>query len=132
MSASRIRPSVLRAAGALVLMLIALALAIPGCTTTKLIRSSNDICTSADPDTDCPTDSIQYVKPLGADVPLYSLSFVEVDDQGQLRLRAQMNAVLKDIEDLSKKKDVDYISVVFVHGWKHGATPHDGNIETFR
>jgi hypothetical protein len=121
-----------RAAGALVLMLIALALAIPGCTTNKLIRSSNSICTSADPDTDCPTDSIQHIKPPGADASLYSLGFVEVDDQGQLRLRAQMNAVLKDIEDLSKKKDEDYISVVFVHGWKHGATPHDGNIETFR
>src|SRR5258708_7242176 len=42
-----------------------------------------------------------------------------------------MISVLDEVTRVAATED-DYISVVFVHGWKHSAAPHDGNIETFR
>jgi hypothetical protein len=114
-----------------VLILIVGCFLASACTTTNVIRESDAICTSPDPDTECPKDSLQYILPVGAKAPTYSLGIIELDDQGQLQRRSQMLSVLDDATRIAGSDD-DYISVVFVHGWKHSAAPHDGNIETFR
>jgi hypothetical protein len=62
--------------------------------------------------------------------PHYLLGFIELDDQGLLFDRNQMDAVLDEIDDRAKEKDL--LIVVFMHGWKHSAAPEDENIEDFR
>jgi len=114
-----------------VVLLASVALIMLACTTTRALRESDAACTSADPDTECPRDSIQHIQPSGSTAPMYSLGFIEVDDQGQLQRRSQMLSVLDEVTRVAASDD-NYISVVFVHGWKHSAAPHDGNIETFR
>ncbi len=60
----------------------------------------------------------------------YWLSFVEIDDQGQLRDRKQLLAVLDKLYQIASHDDV--LINVFVHGWHHNAKPGDSNIEGFR
>ncbi|MBI1818100.1 MAG: esterase [Deltaproteobacteria bacterium] len=67
--------------------------------------------------------------PAGRDAS-YLLGFIEIDDQGQLHDRDQMQAVLDELSTESGTSDL--LMVVFVHGWKHSAAPDDGNIKTFR
>src|ERR1700692_3888211 len=79
-------------------------------TTTKSLRESDAGCTSANPDTECPHDSIQHIQPSGSTAPMYSLGFIEVDDQGQLQRRSQMLSVLDEVTRVAATDD-DYISV---------------------
>jgi pimeloyl-ACP methyl ester carboxylesterase len=58
------------------------------------------------------------------------MGFVEFDDQGVLWSRQQMWTVQNQLIDMSEGRDL--LTVVFVHGWKHNADAHDGNIATFR
>ncbi len=60
----------------------------------------------------------------------YHLGFVEYDDQGQLRDRGQMNAVLDEYYEIAAKDEV--LLITFIHGWHHNAAPQDGNIQSFR
>ena len=60
----------------------------------------------------------------------FHLSFIEFDDQGQLRDREQMNAVLDTYSQISGSDNV--IVTVFVHGWQHNAAPGDSNLESFK
>ncbi|HUS34039.1 MAG TPA: hypothetical protein VM680_01685 [Verrucomicrobiae bacterium] len=62
--------------------------------------------------------------------PDYSLGFVEFDDQGALWNPRQLDAVVGHLHDIATNEPV--LLVVFVHGWKHNASEHDGNVETFR
>jgi len=60
----------------------------------------------------------------------YLLGFVEIDDQGQLRNRAQMQALLNELYTLAAKESL--LINVFVHGWHHNARPGDPNVESFK
>lgn len=60
----------------------------------------------------------------------YLLSFVEIDDQGQLRNRKQMQAVLDELYMMAAKESL--LINVFVHGWHHSAKPQDPNVESFK
>ncbi len=60
----------------------------------------------------------------------YLLSFVEIDDQGQLRNRRQMTALLKYLSGIAEKESV--LINVFVHGWHHNADPEDENVQGFK
>lgn len=60
----------------------------------------------------------------------YLLGFVEIDDQGQLRNRAQMQALLNELYTLASKESL--LINVFVHGWHHSAKPGDTNVESFK
>jgi pimeloyl-ACP methyl ester carboxylesterase len=57
----------------------------------------------------------------------YLLGFVELDDQGQLFNREQVNAVTKEFSQYE-----DLIMVVFVHGWFNNADPANDNLKQFR
>jgi hypothetical protein len=76
----------------------------------------------ADP---CSSYTLQHFKDKDND---YLLGFVELDEQGQLFDRQQMNTVL----DKFRKNNKDLLMVVFVHGWHHNADPADDNLEKFR
>lgn len=60
----------------------------------------------------------------------FYLGFIEFNDQGQLREREQMEAVLDKYYQIAGIEDV--IVTVFVHGWHHSAAPGDGNIDSFK
>lgn len=77
---------------------------------------------------DCAHSAVQ-VSASGKDHEFH-LGFVEYDDQGQLRDREQMDAVLNKYREMAGKEDV--MLVAFVHGWHHNAKPGDSNIKSFR
>lgn len=66
----------------------------------------------------------------------YLLGFVEFDDQGQLRNRRQMRALIEYLSGIAEKEGV--LINVFVHGWHHNADPgsdpedEDENIKGFK
>ncbi len=60
----------------------------------------------------------------------YLLGFAEIDDQGQLRDRAQLQAVVNNLNEIAAKDSL--LITVFVHGWHHSAEPGDDNIENFK
>ncbi|HWN94741.1 MAG TPA: hypothetical protein VNT99_06900, partial [Methylomirabilota bacterium] len=61
----------------------------------------------------------------------YLLGVIEIDDQGWLWDRKQMERVMEWIED---EKDVQHglQLFVFVHGWQHNAHYEDENLKMFR
>lgn len=77
-------------------------------------------------DTPCNSAAIQQLKTA---VGEYQLGYIEFDDQGQLRQREQMLAVIDHMGREAAKNDV--ILTVFVHGWHHNAAPDDGNVTEF-
>jgi hypothetical protein len=60
----------------------------------------------------------------------YLLGFVELDDQGWLWDRRQLYAVLDELTAAGARDDL--LMVVFVHGWKHDASPCDTNVACLR
>lgn len=60
----------------------------------------------------------------------YLIGFVEIDDQGQLRDRAQLQALLDEL--YAKASKAGLLMNVFVHGWHHSAQPGDPNVEDFK
>lgn len=61
----------------------------------------------------------------------YDIGFVEFTDRGNVFDREQMNTVLKHIQAQALKSEGVAV-VVFVHGWKHNASPADRNLHSFR
>jgi len=59
----------------------------------------------------------------------YFLGFVEIDDQGQLRDRNQMDTVINELREMAGKDSL--LINVYVHGWQHNASPRDTNVESF-
>jgi hypothetical protein len=110
--------------------IVLLCLGVTACAPSKQYRTHYDTCISAapTPSPDCETHALQEF-PVG-DGANYLLGFIEIDDQGQLWHRPQMQAVLGKLYEQTAGKDL--LMVVFVHGWKHSAAPGDGNITTFR
>lgn len=103
-----------------------------GCLPLKMYRTDYSVCASADADASCATHALQEHKAADPTKPGYTLGIVELDDQGQLFDRAQMQAVLDKIYEIAAVEEQDYLNVVFVHGWKHSAAPYDDNLKTFR
>ncbi|MDH5611859.1 MAG: lipase [Gammaproteobacteria bacterium] len=109
------------------LLTLTLILLLSACSSNEIYRSDYEICnyrTSGD----CPKNALQVHA--AGEQDEYRLGFVEYDDQGQLRDRKQMNAVLEEYQQLAAFDDV--LLITFVHGWHHSAQPEDGNIVSFR
>ncbi len=109
-------------------VILSALLCLSACSYNGTYRSNlSDVCTFELP-TDCAEHATQ-ISLTGTDAE-YRLGFIEYDDQGQLRDRAQQDRVLSEYLEIAGKQDV--IVLTFVHGWHHSARPEDGNITEFR
>ena len=106
---------------------VTLILILTACSSNEIYRSDYKICNYKAAG-DCVKNALQVYALDKKDE--YRLGFVEYDDQGQLRDRKQMNAVLGEYQRLAASDDV--LLITFVHGWHHSAQPEDGNIVSFR
>lgn len=106
---------------------IVLLLILSGCAQNSAYRKDYTSCLYINKG-DCAVHAIQQSSP-GQDSE-YELTFVEFNDQGQLRDRGQMQAVLDHYYEIASNNDV--MLIVFAHGWHHSARPGDGNIQEFR
>lgn len=109
------------------LFILTLLLVMGGCAQNSAYRTNYAACTFSK-EGDCAENAIQHAAP-GQNNEYY-LSFVEFNDQGQLRHREQMQAVLDKYYAIASKEDV--LLIVFAHGWHHNASPGDNNIQQFR
>ncbi len=63
----------------------------------------------------------------------YLLGIVEIDDQGWLWNRQQMDCVLDWIQHADAQDNLGGLLIfVFVHGWQHNAAYHDDYVKSFR
>jgi len=109
------------------LLLLAVILTSAGCSYDDIYRNNYLVCSPSATDS-CDQHSLQlYNKDNNEE---YLLGFVEIDDQGQLRDRKQMEALLNQIYPMTN--DNHLLLNVFVHGWHHNAQPGDSNIEGFK
>jgi len=99
---------------------------ISGCAPNVIYRSNYESCAVSDTD-HCDKNSLQHHN-AGTESD-FMLGFVEIDDQGQLRDRKQMQALLDEIYSTAAKNSI--LINVFVHGWHHNAAPGDPNIASF-
>lgn len=101
---------------------------VSGCSSNSIYRNLFELCEYSDANS-CSQSALQVHDLDGRDE--YRLGFVEYDDQGQLRERAQMDAVVDEYLRIAGSDD-DVLLVAFVHGWHHNASPGDDNIKSFR
>lgn len=105
---------------------LSLALAVSllvGCAAHRQHRTMAQPCKTSATNAACDMAIIE-------EAPNYTLGFVEFDDQGWLWSRDQLNAVIGRLE---KEEETNRLLIVtFVHGWKHGATYDDTNVEMVR
>jgi hypothetical protein len=104
------------------LLLVALLLQV-GCAAHQQYRTNLEVCRTAGADRQCETAAIE-------DAGSYILGFVELDDQGWLWSRAQLDAVLDRLRDEEQRQRL--VIVTFVHGWKHNAKYDDENVRMVR
>ncbi len=100
---------------------------ISGCAQNSAYRTDYASCLYGNTG-DCALNAIQQNAP-GRNNE-FELAFVEFNDQGQLRDREQMQAVLDHYYEIASDNDV--LLMVFAHGWHHSARPGDSNIREFR
>ena len=100
---------------------------ITGCASNEIYRTDYTTCTVSS-GSQCVEHSLQKYNAQADNE--YMLGFVEVDDQGQLRDRAQMKALVDSLYQIAVNDSV--LINVFVHGWHHNAAPGDPNIESFK
>jgi hypothetical protein len=100
---------------------------ISGCAQNSAYRTDKTSCLYIKTG-DCAANAIQQNAP-GRDNE-FELAFVEFNDQGQLRDRKQMQAVLDHYYKIASDNDV--VLMVFAHGWHHSASLGDDNIRQFR
>ena len=106
--------------------LIAL-LALAGCASDKAYRPNLALCPMQEGAEKCAKHALlSYGSPSAED---YRLGFVEVDDQGQLRDRRQLQTVLDSFREIASQQDV--LLVTYVHGWHHNAHFEDENVQQF-
>lgn len=60
-----------------------------------------------------------------------TLGIIEFDDQGVMFDTRQLDAVLAEIHALAAESDRQLRLVVYVHGWKHDASPYSRNLKDF-
>ena len=106
---------------------LTLVLLLAACSSNEIYRGDYKTCTYKAAG-DCVKNALQVHAP--DEQGEYRLGFVEYDDQGQLRDREQMDAVLDEYQRIASSDDV--LLITFVHGWHHSAKPEDGNIVSFR
>ena len=109
------------------LMLLLLTTLLSACVSNDIYRKDFKSCEVTSQHS-CEAHSIQRHN-TGSDKE-YLVGFVEIDDQGQLRDRAQMRALLDELYTMAAKESL--LINVFVHGWHHNAKPGDSNVESFR
>jgi hypothetical protein len=109
------------------LLLLTAMLTLVGCSYDDIYRNNYQPCLASATDS-CDQHSVQLYNKDSNDE--YLLGFVEIDDQGQLRDRQQMVALLNQLYAASADKRL--LLNVFVHGWHHNAAPGDSNIEGFK
>ncbi|WP_409313462.1 hypothetical protein [Pseudomonas putida] len=110
-------------------MVILALIAVSGCTFHKQWRDDKQVCIiaqSKEGSDECQRAQLQRFKGENE----YTVGYVELNDQGELFSRAQMNNVLNALQEKAGSNDV--LMVVFAHGWNHRAKEGDGNINTFR
>ena len=109
------------------ILIASLIVLLSACASNEIYRSEFSDCVVTAQQT-CESHAIQLHNQ-GTDQE-YLLGFVEIDDQGQLRNRAQMQVLLNELYALAAKESL--LINVFVHGWHHSAAPGDANIESFK
>lgn len=92
----------------------------------EIYRSEYSLCIS-DTSNNCGKHNVQLHNK-GKDDE-YLLGFVEINDQGQMRDRTQMAAVLDHYYTVAAKDSL--LITVYVHGWQHNASPDDLNVASF-
>lgn len=107
--------------------ILALLIFLTACSSNNMYRDNYVSCEFTASEK-CDRSALQVQSP-GKDKEYY-LSFVEYDDQGQLRDRNQMQAVLDQYYQIAARHDV--MLITFIHGWHHNASPDDDNILQFR
>lgn len=110
------------------LVLVVLLGTLTACAGNTPYRGNIQTTCIAQQGSDCADAALQHHAPNQADE--YYLGFVEFDDQGQLRDRAQLQAVLDGFYPIAGTEDV--LIVAFVHGWHHNARQGDSNVDAFR
>ena len=108
----------------LLAMFVGLAVGLAACAPSTIYRCVPTLCsagTDAALAAQCARSSFQVLTPTDTAQPGYALGFIELDDQGQLWNRAQIDQTLGSVDTLTGKGASDYLMVVFVHGWKHSA-----------
>jgi hypothetical protein len=95
---------------------------IVGCKSNHMFRRDTEECKKPQKN-NCAESCI--IRSDCTDYP-YTLSFVEIDDQGHFQSRAQLNKVIKFI----KSQDHQDI-VIFIHGWHCNAQPDDKSLKNF-
>lgn len=73
--------------------------------------------------------SASYSSKEGSHQYNYSLSFVELNDEGLFVEPAQVNRLLTDLQD--KVRQTDTTILLYVHGWNHNASTSDTNVACF-
>lgn len=109
------------------ILIASLVVLLSACASNEIYRSEFSDCVVTAQET-CESHAIQLHNQ-GTDQE-YLLGFVEIDDQGQLRNRAQMQVLLNELYTLAAKESL--LINVFVHGWHHSAAPEDTNVEGFK
>lgn len=109
------------------LLLLLLTTLLSACASNDIYRSQFSRC-EVTPQDGCEAHSLQHHN--GGSDKEYLVGFVEIDDQGQLRDRAQMQALLDELYTMAAKESL--LINVFVHGWHHNAKPGDDNVNSFR
>lgn len=109
------------------LLLALLTMLLSACASNDIYRNKFSSCI-ASPQAPCESHSIQRYNENSDNE--YQIGFIEIDDQGQLRDRKQMQVLLDDLYNLASKESL--LINVFVHGWHHSAQPGDPNVESFK
>jgi len=105
---------------------LVIVMLLSGCAVDEIYRSKFSPC-EVNNSQSCETASIQlYHQNSDSE---FTLGFVEIDDQGQLRSRKQLRTLLNTLYEMSAQESL--LINVFVHGWHHNASPNDANVRSF-
>lgn len=115
------------------LLIALIALIVVGCAGNRPYRTAGlQSCAHAD---DCVDATIEQHEDPEHD-ETYDLAFVEFTERGNIFDRDQMEMVLEHVRQSANPQQgaahEGVLVVVFVHGWKHNASPDDSNVRDFR
>jgi hypothetical protein len=102
---------------AIVPLLVGL-LVLPGCVGHRLHNAEHE----------------SYLQPLTAEGHghIADLAIIEFDDHGSLWKAEQLDDALALIDERNRHSETGILVHVFVHGWKHDASPGDSTLQSFR
>lgn len=112
-----------------VLVGVLLLQTVAGCSTHNAWRIADT------KDVACPTfdGKRALIEPLDKEGNL-SLAFIEFTERGNVFNRGCVDLVYKAIADqVSSQSEADAVTlIVYIHGWKHNASPDDSNVQSFK